>query len=627
MQSEGTGSDNLKMQWTGKISNVAAIAGAVIVLIMGLIVCYDVFMRFVFGAPTTWVYEIAILFTMAAAFLPLGYIQKQNGHVRCDFITAQMQSRTRSFLELATLPVIMLFFGVFVWKGVTAMYASSKMGDVTQLLNIPLSLPLSVIPVGICILGFQFISYVRNDLFPGLRTPSSSSFLSPILSAVMFWCLLVLSIILMKPSLYTALVMLFFVLLFSGMPVAFALGLFGMIGLFNLMGESSLIQLPLVAYSSLNSFVMVALPLFILNSTILTEGRIGPRIFGFVDTLVRHLPGGLGIAVVIFCGLFAAMTGSSVAVAAAVSVIALPELRARGYSLRFSIGLLAAGGTLGILFPPSLPLLVYAGMTMESVGSLFMAGVIPGLLLMAMLVVYVVIVGLRNKNIKRENRASSREIWTAFKSSWGGLMVVVIIVGGIYSGAFTPCEAGGVSAIYSLVLCGLVYRSLSWSGVKKALMDATKIYAMILFIVVGANITSQYIAMSQIPQKLLATIVGLDLAPWAIILAINVFLILMGGPLEAISILVITLPILYPIITGIGLSGIWFAIIMMINMELALISPPEGLNLFILQNLTGCTAKDISIGVLPFLVILCVELILVSCFPSLAMWLPNLAAH
>jgi C4-dicarboxylate transporter, DctM subunit len=447
----------------------------------------------------------------------------------------------------------------------------------------------------------------------------------PFLITGFFVCALILGAVLLKISMHMGLLVLFFVLLFSGLPVAFALGLFGVFGFYFLFGGASmLVQVPVLAYATLDSFVMVALPLFILTSNILRNGEIGIRIYRFANVLVRHLPGGLGISSVIFCGLFAAMTGSSVAVAAAVSLIALPEMLSRGYDRKMVIGLLAAGGTLGILFPPSIAMILYGSITNESVGSLFMAGLIPGLILSGMFCVYVAIVAGRDKNIRREPRASIKEILRATQDAGGGLITILIIIGGIYSGIFTPTESGGVAGIYSLCLCFFVYRSLSWGGIKRSIFDTARISSMIMLIIIGANISGQVILMAQISQQILTFVKSLELSNWVVILSINVFLIIMGGPLEAISILVITLPILYPLVTGLGFSGLWFAVIMVINMELALISPPEGLNLFILQNLAKSTASEVSRGVIPFLVIIALFLILISCFPSLTTWLPSI---
>jgi C4-dicarboxylate transporter DctM subunit len=239
-----------------------------------------------------------------------------------------------------------------------------------------------------------------------------------------------------------------------------------------------------------------------------------------------------------------------------------------------------------------------------------------------MFCLYVALVAGRDKNVQRAPRASFREILAATKQAAGGLITIVIIMGGIYSGIFTPTESGGVAATYSILLCCFIYRSLSLKGLKDSALEATRINSMIMFIVIGANITGQVVLLSQIPANLLASIKAAEVPPWVVIGLINIFLIILGGPLEAITILVITLPILYPLVTGLGFSGLWFAVIMLINMELALISPPEGLNLFILQNLAKSTAAEVSRGVVPFLVVIALFLVLISFVPSLTNWLP-----
>jgi C4-dicarboxylate transporter DctM subunit len=286
------------------------------------------------------------------------------------------------------------------------------------------------------------------------------------------------------------------------------------------------------------------------------------------------------------------------------------------------IGLLAAGGTLGILFPPSIAMMLYGAMTNESIGFLFIAGVIPGLILSLMFCFYVAWKAGRDANVKRESRATFREISSAGVKAAGGLGTIAIIMGGIYSGIFTPTESGGIACFYSLIICYFVYRTLSGQGLKDALMEGARINAMIMMIIIGANLTQQIVLMTQIPQNILAYVQALHLPSWVIIVTVNVFLFLLGMPLEAISILVITVPILYPLITGFGYSGLWFAVLMVINMEMALISPPEGLNLFILQNLARATAAEVSRGVIPFIAIMALFLVLVCFFPTLATWLP-----
>jgi len=302
----------------------------------------------------------------------------------------------------------------------------------------------------------------------------------------------------------------------------------------------------------------------------------------------------------------------------------LPEMLKRGYNRKISIGLLAAGGTLGILFPPSLALIFYSAITFESLGSLFLAAVIPGLILSLFFIGYMVVVGLRDPNIRRDPRANLAEIWQATQESLGGLIVILIIMGGIYSGLFTPTEAGAMAVLYSIALCTFWYKTLPWPRLKTCILKAGKISGMIILIIIGANVTGNLITMTQITQDLLKLINSLAIPSWLYLVFILIFLIILGGPLEAVSIMVITCPILYPVIKALGFDGLWFGIIMVVTGEMALISPPEGINLFILQEIGKATAAEVSRGVIPFLVLMGVFLALISIFPGLTTWLPAL---
>lgn len=621
-----------------KLTTHAGLVGGVLIALVALFITYDVALRYFFRSPTIWVLEVSIYLIMAGTFLSFAYALKEKAHVKVDFITSHLSLPTALALEICTSLLAVAYCVVLIEEGVKVVLVSYQRGEVSPtLLSVPQFIPKLLVPLGSILLLIQLVRLIaqllrefgvlnprrRGGAEPA-RTPEAA-LLPQILVSAIFVAALAASLFLLKANVYLGQLVLFFVLLLSGVPVAFALGLFGLFGFYMILGGAPmLVQAPMLAYSTLDSFVMVALPLFILTSNVLRAGEVGTNIYKFANVLVRHLPGGLGIASIICCGLFASMTGSSVAVAAAVSIIALPEMLSRGYDRKLTIGVLAAGGTLGILFPPSLSLILYGAMTDESVGSLLMAGLVPGLILSGMFCLYVAFAASRDKNIPREPRASLGEIGKATREALGGLGTIVIIIGGIYSGIFTPTESGGVAAIYSIVLCVLVYRSLSAKGLKNAFLDTAQTTSMIMLIIIGANITGQVVLLTQVSQNILAFVKSMALPPWVVILAINIFLFMMGMPLEAISILVITLPILYPLVTGLGFSGLWFAVVMMINMELALISPPEGLNLFILQNNAKATASEVSRGVIPFLVIMAIFLLLVSCVPGLATWLPGL---
>ena len=605
--------------------------GGVLILCNAVFITYEVIMRYIFNAPTIWVQEVTIYLTILSGFLALAYALKENAHVKVDFVSVHLRGRTALALEILAALMAILFVAVLGWEGIVMALKTFEAHEHSPtLLRVPVWIPQSFIPLGAALLLLEYLRLAARLIgrfFSGESTPPATarSFWAGPVSIVLMGAGILMGLWLLKANLYLGLLLLFTSLLICGLPVAFSLGLFGMFGLYVLFGGAPmLVQVPIIAYATMDNFVMVALPLFILGSSVLRMGNVAPKIFAFANVLVRHLPGGLGIASVIFCALFAAMTGSSVAVASALSLIALPELLKRGYNREMSIGLLAAGGTLGILFPPSIAMMLYGAMTNESIGFLFIAGVIPGLILSLMFCLYVGWKAGRDPGIQRETRAGAGEILATGLKASGGLGTIVIIMGGIYTGVFTPTESGGIACFYSVLICTLVYRSLTAKGLKEALMEGARINAMIMMIIIGANLTQQIILMSQIPQNVLAWVQSIEVAPWVIILAVNVFLFALGMPMEAVSILVITLPILYPLITGLGFSGLWFAVVMVVNMEMALISPPEGLNLFILQNLAKATAAEVTRGVIPFIVIMAVFLLLVCIFPELATWLPAL---
>lgn len=404
-------------------------------------------------------------------------------------------------------------------------------------------------------------------------------------------------------------------LLLIGLPVAFTLSLLAAIGLYWFNGGTmGLSQIPIIAYKSLDDFTISALPLYVLMSQILLYSGVGKELYEMASKWLRHLPGGLALATLVCCGIFAAISGSSVATAVTIGTVAIPEMTKRGYDKKSVMGLLAAGGTLGILIPPSVPMIIYGSVTGESVGKLFIAGVVPGILLLLIFMVYA---SWKNRSI-REKAASWSERWSATKKAIWGLMMPVMIIGGIYSGVFTPTEAAAAGVVFSFLIAWLVYRSLSWENLKKILLSTVSTNAMILFIIVGAMLFGFILTSLQIPQMLTDMATSWPVSKWVIFVLINLLLLVLGCFLETVSILVITLPILYPIITSLGFDPIWFAIIMVVNMELALITPPVGLNLFVLKGVDSSTPiSTIVRGSLPYAAMMVLFIVLLALFPVL----------
>ncbi len=412
------------------------------------------------------------------------------------------------------------------------------------------------------------------------------------------------------------------VLLFSGLPVAFALGVSGIVGMVLFLGgEGALAQLPIIGYKSLDDFVLTAVPMYILMSQILLTGKVGNDLFELANKWLRHLPGGLGVATVIACAIFAAITGSSVACAVTIGSIAIPEMLARGYSRHLVLGTVAAGGTLGILIPPSIPMILYGAITDESIGKLFMSGVVPGVVLTLM---FISIVVYSSRNLPMQEAASWSERIAALKKSFWGLMLPVIVVGGIYTGYFTPTEAAGVGTVYSLFITFFVYRTLTIKDLPEILRDTIQTSCMIFAIMIGASLFGFVLTILNAPQALTEYVAGLDMGRWAVFIAINILLLFLGCILESISIIFITLPILFPLIMRLGFDPIWFNVVMLLNLELALITPPVGMNLFVLQGISpDSKMTDIIKGVVPFGIAMALEILVLCFFPEIATWLPG----
>ena len=408
-------------------------------------------------------------------------------------------------------------------------------------------------------------------------------------------------------------------LLLLGLPVAFALALLAIAGMYFFNGGTfAFMQIPIISYKSLDDFSLTALPMYVLMSQILLISGVGRDLYEMASRWFRHLPGGLAIATLFCCAIFAAISGSSVATAVTVGSVALPEMVKRGYNKKHVLGLLAAGGTLGILIPPSVPMIIYGSVTGESIGKLFIAGIVPGLILT---LAFMIFASYQTRHIK-DVPATWKERMEASKTAIWGLLLPVIVIGGIYSGIFTPTEAAAVGVVVSFAISAFVYRNLNLENIKKIIFSTVKTNAMILFIIVGAMLLGYIMTILQIPQTVTNYATQQDISPWVIIIFINIALLILGMFLETISILVITLPILYPIIMSLGFDPFWFAIIMVINMELALISPPVGLNLFVLKGIDRSnTISEIVKGVIPYAIIMLLFMVLLSFFPEIATFL------
>ena len=424
-------------------------------------------------------------------------------------------------------------------------------------------------------------------------------------------------------------------LMLTGMPISIALGLTVLSFLF-VMTTVPIEAVALKLFTGIESFEIMAIPFFILAGNFLTHGGVARRMIRFATSMVGHWYGGMGLAGVMACALFAAVSGSSPATVVAIGSIILPAMMQQGYPKRFGAGVIATSGALGILIPPSIVMVIYAVATggsvavdpegkrvlSASVAQLFMAGVIPGMILATMLGLTTFYRACKN-NYPRMQKASWAEALIAFRDSIWGLLLIVIVLGGIYTGAFTPTEAAAVSAVYAFVIAVFVYNDMKLKDVPRVLLTSANMSAMILYIITNAVLFSFLMTSEQIPQSITAWITGAGIGKIEFLLFVNVLLLVAGNVMEPSSIVLITGPILFPVAVGLGINPIHLGILMTVNMEVGLCHPPVGLNLYVASGIARMGITDLTIAVWPWLLTMLVFLGVVTYVPELSLWLPR----
>jgi tripartite ATP-independent transporter DctM subunit len=416
-----------------------------------------------------------------------------------------------------------------------------------------------------------------------------------------------------------------FVLMLLRVPVGMAMGLVGVTGYSYLVGPGP--ALKLIGQTSMRTvtdYTFGVIPMFMLMGAFVSVSGVSKELFRAANSFVGHLRGGLGVATVVACGGFAAICGSSVATAATFAGVAYPEMRRYGYPQSFSTGVIAAGGTLGAMLPPSTVLAVYAIITQQDIGKLFMAGIVPGILALVMYVVTItILVKLRPAMLPAGPVQPWSERVGGLKEVWAPLVLFAFVIGGLYGGVFTPTEAGGMGAGGAFLL-GVVRGKLSRAQIREALLSATRTSAAVFTVLIGALLFGYFLTITQVPQRLTELLSGLGLGPYGVLALIMLMYLVLGCLMDAMAMIILTVPIIYPIVTGLGFDPIWFGIIIVMTVELGLIHPPVGMNVFVIKSVV----KDVSFstifkGVIPFVITDLTRLLILIAFPVIALWLPG----
>ena len=416
--------------------------------------------------------------------------------------------------------------------------------------------------------------------------------------------------------------LLLFAFMFLGMPISIALGLSSLLTIM-MFAQDSLASLAIKLFETSEHYTLMAIPYFILGGALMSTGGVAKRLIRFAVACVGHIRGGLAIAAVLACTFFAAVSGSSPATVVAIGSIMIAGMIKQGYTQKFAAGVMANAGTLGILMPPSIVMVVYAAVTELSVGRLFLAGILPAMLL-ALLLMVAIYIRARIENLPAQPKASMSEILSSGRDAIPGFLLLIIIMGGIYGGVFTPTEAAAVAAVYAVLVSVFIYKDLTFKDLPHTFVEASKTTVMLMFIIANAMLFAHVLTTERIPQIIAEQIVALGMEPWQFLIVVNIILLIAGNFMEPTAIILILAPIFFPIATQLGIDPIHLGIIMVVNMEIGMITPPVGLNLFVTSGITGMPLMAVVRAAMPWLSLLLIFLIVITYVPTISTFLPDL---
>ena len=413
-----------------------------------------------------------------------------------------------------------------------------------------------------------------------------------------------------------------FICILIGVPIAVSLGLSSLVAIL-LFGKDSLASLSLKLFDTSEHYTLMAIPFFILGGALMSTGGVAKRLVRFAVACVGHIRGGLAISAVLACTFFAAVSGSSPATVVAVGSIMIAGMVSAGYTKEFAAGVMCNAGTLGILMPPSIVMVVYCAVTEQSVGRLFLAGIIPALLLASSLMLAIYI-RARMIGLPAQPKASTKELIDSAKDAIWGFLLLFIIMGGIYGGVFTPTEAAAVAAVYAVLVSLFIYKDITFKNLPHVFIDASKTTVMLMFIIANAILFAHILTTERIPQLITEQITSMGLSPIVFLVIVNLILLVAGNFMEPTAILLILAPIFFPIAVALGIDPIHLGIIMVVNMEIGMITPPVGLNLFVTSGITGMPLLSVVKAAFPWLSVLLVFLVVITYFPKISTILPDM---
>jgi C4-dicarboxylate transporter, DctM subunit len=579
---------------------------------------YSVVARYIFHWSLDWSDEISVYAVIWAVFFGISALIKVDEHVRVDLLINKFSPKRQNILHFYHTLLGLAFICVVAWGGYLMVQKAYQTGITSEsYLKFKMYLPYLVMPFGGLLLVFRM---VERLLMLGKQLKGQGAWKDPAVLGLIALSLMLGYMLTTSINITVALLVMLVVMLFLGMPIAFGMGIASLACLlfFNMIKMDGIAP---KMFWSINKFVLIAIPYFIVGGNLMMKGGLAKPLLELGYAVLKRVDGGLAIAVMFAAVIFSAISGVSAALAATLGLIAIPWMMEKGYPKRFCMGLIGAGGTLDILIPPSSILILYGAVSGESVSDLYIAGFLPGFILGAAISVEVWLICKYKKYGQPApgDEFSWKEVGEKLKSSFWALMMPVLIMGGIYTGIFTVTEAAVVSVFYAAIICFVVYRNIGFKEVVAILNDSVVLTSMIYFIVMAATLFGFLVTMEQLSDRLLEVMANYDLRPWMFLAIINISVFIMGMFLTPGSIILIVLPIVYPILQTLGISGVHFGILMTINMELAFLTPPVGMHLFVMAAVCKEPITEVIKGVLPFLVLLLIGLFVITYIPWVSM--------
>jgi C4-dicarboxylate transporter DctM subunit len=593
-------------------------AAAILMAISVSLAFYEVLSRFIFHTSIDWSSEITIISIIFCAILAISTLIKQDENVGVDLFLINLSKKRQDILHFLNGILCLVFTIIFAYSGFLQVHDSyTKLYISETTLKIPLWMPHALMPFGGVLFSCRMIERLYSLV---TRINLKDLFKDPVSIVYILFCLALIFFLKMG---YSPTVILIFGLLgflFFGMPIAFALGVVCLAVLY-FFGMVPMVGFASKMYESMNTFSFLAIPFFILSGNFMTRGGIARPLLDFAFEILKPIAGGFAIAVMVACIIFAALSGASVAIAAAIGIMALPIMMEKGYPRRLGLGLISTGGTLGSLIPPSGILILYGAVSGESIGDLFKGGIVPGLIIGIAFCFYIYFFckakgyGLTDS----EGSISIRNIAKTFFNAFWALLMPFIILGGIYSGIFTPTEAAAVAVFYAIFICSLTYEKMKLREYLPILEESAKFTGVIYFIVMTATLFGFLVTMEQLSNKILGFLIDMNIQTWLFLLIINLSVFIMGFFLHPGAIILMAVPMLYPILSEMNINPIHFGVLLAINSELGFATPPFGMNLFVVSSVCRVPVMEVARGEIPFILILLIALLVITYFPIVSL--------